>query len=75
MMFYVNENLSFGSSIQYTPLCYTPLVCAVKSSSDLNKYKTIGIKELKGHTVGLFEKNFSVELDNVRKMLEMEKKI
>ena len=72
MMFYINEYLDPEFSVLYTPVCYTPLVCAVKDTSDLNQFSVIGTEELKGHTVGFFTNDLSPELNQIRNLLEKE---
>ena len=72
MMFYINEYLDSDLSVLYTPICYTPLMCAVKETSDLNQYSVIGTEELKGHTVGFFTEELSPELNRIRNLLEQE---
>lgn len=67
---YINECLDPALPICYTPICNTGLVCAVKESSDLNKHKIIGRKELEGHTVGFFSDGLSEDLNKIRNLFE-----
>ena len=76
MVFYINECLSSDLSIEYIPICYTPLVCAVKDTSDLNQYSVIGTEELKGYTVGFFSESLSEELNEIKhSILEIDHQI
>lgn len=75
MVFYINECLSSDLSIEYIPICYTPLVCAVNTMSDLNKYSSIGKEELKGHTVGFFSNGLSEDLNKLRSLFETDEQI
>ena len=75
MVFYINECLSSDLSIEYIPICYTPLVCAVNTMSDLNKYSSIGKEKLKGHTVGFFSNGLSEDLNKLRSLFETDEQI
>lgn len=75
LAFFFKENIVPVSSISYIPICYTPLVCAVNSISDLNKHSEIGVEELKGHDVGFLYTELNPDLTVVNKMLKENNRI
>lgn len=75
LAFFFKENIIPVSSISYMPICYTPLVCAVKRISDLNSYGKIGLEELEGHDIGFLYTELNPDLTVVSKMLKKNNQI